>query len=57
MATPLRVLLRYQENIVWISAGQDRVGFETKRGTDAEIMYQAICILVERAYARPRVEQ
>eukprot|EP00903_Cladosiphon_okamuranus_P009090 g8688.t2 len=33
--------------IVWISAGDERVGFETSKTEDADLMYQAICILVD----------
>lgn len=37
--------------IVWISAGDERVGFETSKTEDADLMYQAICILVDRCHA------
>ncbi|CAB1102810.1 unnamed protein product [Ectocarpus sp. CCAP 1310/34] len=37
--------------IVWISASDERVGCETSKLEDAEIMYEAICILVDRCNA------
>lgn len=40
-----------QQRIVWISAGEERVGFETSKAEDADLMYQAICILVDRCHA------
>lgn len=40
-----------QARIVWISAGDERVGFETSKTEDADLMYQAICILVDRCHA------
>ncbi|CAN0229253.1 unnamed protein product [Ectocarpus sp. 12 AP-2014] len=40
-----------EARIVWISAGDERVGFETSKTEDADLMYQAICILVDRCHA------
>lgn len=40
----------HQARIVWISAGDERVGFETSKSEDADLMYQAICILVDRCH-------
>lgn len=39
-----------EQRIVWISAGDERVGFETSKTEDADLMYQAICILVDRCH-------
>ena len=43
-------LVFFQQRIVWISAGDERVGFETSKTEDADLMYQAICILVDRCH-------
>eukprot|EP00752_Nemacystus_decipiens_P005269 g4779.t1 len=40
-----------EARIVWISAGDERVGFETSKTEDADLMYQAICILVDSLVA------
>ncbi|CAN0027808.1 unnamed protein product [Ectocarpus fasciculatus] len=40
-----------EAGILWISAGDERVGFETSRPEDADLLYKAICILRHRCHA------
>ncbi|CAM9714847.1 unnamed protein product [Ectocarpus fasciculatus] len=51
---PLDVITQVQlkAGILWISAGDERVGFETSRPEEADLLYKAICILVHRCRAR-----
>lgn len=37
-----------QQSIVWVVAEEERIGFETNRASDAQLMYEAFCILLDR---------